>query len=481
MRRARLCAVVAGLLAVASAPAAAQGPETLADLSSALRGDDDAARAQAIEALGHLPPAALADIEARLATLSRRALDGEASTTVLTELRRATGSRRADDVVDVTGGVGAVLAVRRDPPATHVAEALLLARSAERIGTPDALRLVPEALRYPGDGFVMEGRRLTLRLGPAIAATVLRVMGHGDVHVREWARWSSRRLGLEAPGTFVRELPPSLLGDVLRAYGEARIMAAMPIVGSYVAAEQRSVREAALDGLRAFGRNAIWVVREQYRLRSGESADEAWSWERTLDELAQVLEEARAETAHRALAGAAARAAEDDVDGALAALEPLLLRTPDLAGEEAALLLGELGAARLEAGRTGEADELFARALLVAPTAAGADAWRARLGFAAAERALAAGVLDVDAYARAAALDPTCEACVSTAEHYAAASTGGPRDRTMLYAAAALLSVLAALALAWPRRRDEAPGSGSDDPGTPEPSAGAANAATTLS
>lgn len=443
------------MLAACVVPLRAEAQD-LGALTTALRGDDTSAREDAIQQLAHLPASALPDIEARLGTLARRALEAEASTTVLTELRRATGSRRADDVVDVADGVSGVLAVRRDTAATHVSEVVLLARSAERIGTPEAMRIVPEALRYPGDGFVMEGRRLTQRLGNAIAPTVLRVMGHGDVHVREWARWSSRRLGLEAPGTFVRGLSPSILADVLRAYGEARVMSAMPVVGSFVAAEQRSVRVAAIDGLRGFGRNAIWVVREQYRLHAGESADEAWSWERSLDELDAVLTESRARTAHEALGAARTLADAGDVDGALAALEPLLLHSPDLAGEEAAMLLGALADARALAGDVDAAEVLYTRALHLDGDAPGAAGWRARTIFAAAERSLAAGVLDVDAYTRAAALDPTCSSCVEAAEHYGSLGGGRPGDRTSLYAGAAVLALLAALALLWPRREGRA-------------------------
>ena len=265
-------------------PLAAQAP--LEGLADGLRSDDAAVREQSIadlRGLGAAEAAAPDAIVERIHHLARRAPDVTTSDELLTALRRATGSRRADDVVDVADGISVVLAARRDDAAVRTAELILLSRALEIRGTPEALRAAVEVFVVPGSGWEMEGRRFTLRLGERAAATALRSLGHSDVHVREWARWSVRRLGVDAPGTFVRSLSPSILADVLAAYGEARLMVAMPVVGSFVDAPQRTVRDGAFAGLAAYGRNAIWTVREAYRLHADEDASTEWGPERTAE------------------------------------------------------------------------------------------------------------------------------------------------------------------------------------------------------
>lgn len=122
--------MLASLLLAQVGSAGAQDAD-LASLAAPLRGDDEAARAQAIATLRALPVSQTPAITERIAWLLRRAPDAATSDELLTALRRATGSRRADDVLDVADGVAAVLSMRRDEPACRTAELILLARALE--------------------------------------------------------------------------------------------------------------------------------------------------------------------------------------------------------------------------------------------------------------------------------------------------------------------------------------------------------------
>ncbi len=456
-------ACLALLLSLLPCSAAAQVPD-LESLARDLRSDDADARSRAIEGLRSVPATEADAIADRIEQLVRRAPDAATSDELLTALRRATGSRRADDVVDVAEGVASVLSSRHDEAACRTAELILLARALEGHDTPAALLAAVETFRVPGAGWEVEGHRFTLRLGPRVAGAALRALGHGDVRVREWARWTVHRLGIDAPGTFVRSLDPSVLADVLEAYGQARLMVAMPVVGSFVDAPQRTVREGAFAGLSAYGRNALWVIREAYALHAGADAiAEArtdWSAERTLDALRAVIDEHRLESARAALTEARAALDGGDAEGAVRLADAVLLSRPELASSDIAqiyLRVAEHALARRDAR---EARRLLSRAERVAD--AGGDmalAGRARglLRYVHAEEALAAGVLDVDAYAAAAEAVPDDEALGAIAARYAEPPAAAV-DRTMpLSVAAGLCLVIAILLFTWRTRSSVQP------------------------
>ena len=55
----------------------------------------------------------------------------------------------------------------------------------------EALSLVPELMRFGGDGMRLEGRRITMRLDARLAAVAIRALSHGDREARTWATWSA--------------------------------------------------------------------------------------------------------------------------------------------------------------------------------------------------------------------------------------------------------------------------------------------------
>ena len=434
----------------------------IATLAAGLGSDAPAVRQRAYEALGSLPEARLEELRARLSALRSARPSPEDANDVLQAIRRATGSRRADDVVDVADGIPALLAERRDGTVRAVAEPLLLLRSLERMGTLASLSAVPEVLRLDAGIWGVEGRRLADRLGDRAAAAILRCRAHPDAAGREWARVASRGLDLE-PGHLVQRLGPVALADALSVWGETHVIDAMPVVASFVDDPRAGVRAAARRAMFDYGRNAIWQAREQMRLRLGETALESWGWQRTLDELFDRLDARRREGVRRLETEARDALGRGDADAAGRALSTLLARAPEAGSPEHAALFAQAASLWLDGDLREPAARSLHRALALAPDAPERAQWEARLTFIEAEDALARGVLDLEGYRRAAAGDPGCTRCsevLAGLERQARPAVEDPTRRAALWLAAALL---AGLGVAWmrrPRTSPESPGIG---------------------
>jgi hypothetical protein len=457
--------VVVALVLAAQAHAQAQSTDVdLGAIAAELGSDDASARRTAIDRLRTLPASALPVIATRLTQLRRGRPAREEADAALTAFRRATGSRRADDLVDLAAGVEAVLADRRDTATLKMAEPLLLLRSLEAIGTTDALRLVPAVLGLDGEPWRMEGRRVTARLGDrTAAAAILARSDDASAEGRVWARWTTDRLDLDNPGALAQRLDPTLLAEVLHAYGATHTLSALPVVASFVDADQRGLREAAREALRAYRQNAIWVARECFETRLGEEPDLRWGWERTIDELFARLDAARAAHVHEALEGATHTLEGGDAAGARALLDAALLRSPELATVEAAGLY-----ARIADRDPSEPDALYRRALAIAPEAPSADAWRGRLAHHGARDALAAGTLDAARFATATRLAADCTDCARDHEAIARQAAVTSPDRTLPLAIAACLFAVLGLLLLVPARRPGAAPAPSPTPGEHE-------------
>ena len=416
LQQAALCALLALFVALGAplnALAQTSFETGIATQAEALASDDTEARAAAITYLRTLPREALPAIQARLERARRARPTLEEANTVLTAFRRATGSRRADDLVDLADGVATVLSTTRDRATLKMAEPLLLLRSLEAMHTHEASMVMPQVFRLDGEAWRMESRRLTIRMGDDIAAAAIRARGDEDnAEGRAWARWSTERLGLDAPGTLVQRLSHAQLSEVLRAFGETHTLSAIPVVASFVDADHRRVREAAREGLRAYRQNGIWVARETFRTRLGEDANANWGWERTLNALFEGLDAARAEHVRGALGDALAATERSELADAQRLLDAALVRSPELADAEAARLYARLAdgnyALNRETSRT-----LFQRAIMLAPTSVEAARWRAEVLHLDAQSDLARGILDADAFERAAS-EATCTRCVET-------------------------------------------------------------------
>jgi hypothetical protein len=388
-------------------------------------------------------------------------LEADEVTRIVTSFRHAVGSRRADDLVDVAPGIPIVLETVHDRPTVRLAAAILIERAAERIDGTDALMLVPELMRFGGDGMRLEGRRITMRLDARLAAVAIRSASHGDREARLWATWTAERFGTAEAGRFVATLEPELVPDVLRAYAAAHVMNGVSVAISFVAAESRATREAAREALVEYGQSSIWVARQAYRLRAGEDASRDWGWRRTLDELFTRIDRERDAVAEPHLARLEAAIASNDRVAAHAALDAALDAMPSPTDERAGGLALRLAELELDAGDAAAAHRSLARAERLPLAEHARDRRDALALLLRADAMLASGTLDADLYRAAAVADPTCERCSTTASPLIepTSADGTPRGALPIWLAAAAFLIVAVLL--WP---SEAPAPAAEAP-----------------
>ena len=428
----------------------------LAALAEGLGSEEEGAREAACEALGRLEEEALPAMRARVRSLRRPVVDPERAYDALRAFRHAVGSRRADDMVDIAPGVLPVLAERRDRVTLTMSERVLLLRSLERIGNPEAGRAIADLFALGFAPWRWEARRVVQRMGPRALPMLLEARGHADRAVRSWARRGVRDLGMSEPGAAIQQGDNTLLADVLRAYGQSRDMDAMQVVVSFVTHERLQVREAARWATERYGQNAIWQLRRQHRNATGSPADRSWGWRRTMEALYAADDARRLAPVRAELEAGLAAHASGDLTTLRAKLDEVLLRAPTLPQRaQMAPAYAELGADALARDDLPEALRLFRRAVRLDPHGARADRWRGQLAFIEAEQLLSRGVADVEGYRQALAHMPGHAGALSALDGL----TGSPErrvesSRRWAFAIAALLLALAAILLLRRRRSD---------------------------
>ncbi len=431
----------------------------LAALETGLASDDAHARAAAVAGYDALTASDVPAMRERMDRLRRPAIEADDVTRIVTSFRHAVGSRRADDLVDVAPGVATVLASTHDRATVRLGAAILIERAAERIDGVDALSLVPELMRFGGDGMRLEGRRITMRLDARLAAVAIRALSHGDREARTWATWSAERFGTGEPGRFVASLEPELVPDVLRAYAAAHIMSGVSVAISFVGSDQRALRDASREALTAYGQSSIWVARQAYRLQTGEDADLDWSWRRTLDALFAVLDSRRSAIAAPHLAAAETALGRGDRAGARAALDAALAAIPTPSDDRAGGLALRLAELDLDAGDADAAALSLARASRLPLAEHARDRRDALALYLRANAMMAHGLLDADLYRAASAADPTCERCLQAATPLVEPSTEQSSTRGSLPLWLAAAAFLLVAVLMWPSEPKDVPAS----------------------
>jgi hypothetical protein len=467
-------AVILGIATSTQVPDRTRDTE-LEALATHLADDDAQVRTAAFAALRQLDESSLDAVERRIRSRSAHRPPADAITVALAEIRRATGSRRADDPVDLALGVLPALSARRDAAMIAACESVLLWRALEQMGTTAAFRLIAELVALDGAAWEQETRRTIERVGARLGPMLIEVRNHPNAAVRRWSRWATAALGFEQPGRAIQLAEvagdTTLLADSLRAWGTVHDLNAIRVVVSFVGSEQGEVRDAARAALEQLGRNAIWVVREQLALVSGQEADPRWGWERTRRALLDAHDEARLAPVRAEIAQGEAAAARGELDVMGAHFDRVLLRAPELAQRSR---MSE-GYARLAAFRRERKDlSGAARALRRAVSLADDDSarahWLATLRALQADLDLARGIADLHAYRSRVSRSADDGFAVSMVARLSGAQATESRQRKRLAAAgAAALALLGAFALLRRRRApSDRPASEPDTVSTPE-------------
>jgi hypothetical protein len=412
---------------------------------------DEAERRRAYEALTTLGPDMLPAIRARIQRLKRRRPEPRYAFDAWTRIRRAAGSTRADDEVDIAPGVLVALREERRESMLRVAEPLLLWRSLERIGTFEACRAMYPLFNLDADIWRWETRALGRRMGPRLMAAAIAGRNHPDRAVRGWSSATMERLHADNPGLAVQGLDHEVLADVLRAYAMLRMQSAMRVIVSYVDSESRSVRRAARWAMEQYGGNAIWILRTEYANLSGEQPPREWGFRRVSTELYARIDEQRMAPVRRALdEGIAAR---DRGDFALmrARFDDVLSRTPDV--EEAQAMAEGYAALAAAATSSREATWAYRRALRLAPEHPSALRWRAALVYDDAERDRRRGFVDAQTYRSVLGLDAAHAGARARLEEVAEQPVATHRPPGWIWLAAMLSALLGGVLLLVGRRK----------------------------
>jgi hypothetical protein len=432
-------------------------PAELGRLVAQLGSEVPEQRRAAARALAELRDESLPAVAERLTELKRRRPDPDSAKEALAAVRRAAGSRRADDTLDIAPGVLELLAEpsQRNARTLAMAEPLLLLRSLERLDSPEAGRLFASILLLDPEGVWDHELRLAReRVGLRLLPALIELRSHEDARVRGLAQAGVRALGMEDPKVALALSDANLAAKVARAYTEPLEFAALPVLVRLVGADKEALRDAARAAVQRFGKNAIWLLRELYAEVAGKPAPKGWDAERTASEVYGLLDRDRLSRTGALLQTGMSHFVAGRLPAMKAAYDELLAREPRFA-ERSKLAPGyvALGQHHLQRDELPQARAAFARALWLAPGAEDEKTVRAQLAFVDAELALSRGVADLHGYRQALELDGGKHGAARAA-YDGLSGAEAARDRRLkrLAAIAAVVLLLAVCALLLRRR-----------------------------
>jgi tetratricopeptide (TPR) repeat protein len=416
-----------------------RAPE-LARMAAQLGAKAGERRAAAFHALCELNAESLPGIEERLRELRAERPHPDLAKAAIAAFRHATGSRRADDEIDLAPGVLPALRARRDRAILAMAEPLLYVRALERIGGREAGAVMAQVLLLDERGVWDHELKLArTRAGMRLLPALLELRSHDDARVRGWALAGVQALGMEDPRAAALIPDAHLLAQVLQAYSQPLDFAAMPVVVRLVAADKAQVRLAARAAVARFGKNAIWQLRELYAELTGQSADKSWDHERTARELYAVLDRPAIEEAQTLLARGMKHYVAGELDAMQRLYDRVLAQYPQFEDRgKMAPGYAALGRALLARDRLEPARDAFQRALRLDPQAPDAAKLRAEVAFVDAELALVSGVVDLDGYGAALRHDPDHAAAAAAHDRLSGERAARARKYRRIAAAGAI-------------------------------------------
>lgn len=416
MRKYALAFVAA--LCVAGAPAwASLDPSELAPdesrmtatelerLTAGLHDRSPAARGAAVKRMQELGPDATAAITARLAVL--RKASGDAS--VLDVVRNAAAQAPAKAGTGEPDVVAALLAMplhEGTDPWFVALETACLMRSLAHIGTTAAARQIVIASDDHGGALRGEAGYLMRELGDRAVPALLLARASSSVWVRRWAVAQLEAMGKKSAADAVQTRSQEVLADVLRAFGTAHDLDAAPVVLSFVNSDRAQVRLAARSAIGAYGKDALWKLREAYANVFAKPAPDDWSAERLARELFASYDRTRLGDVYAWLDSGLEKQRKGDLDGAIADFDRVLARQPEL-DRRAEMASGYvLWAQTKEDSDRTAALAAYSKASRIDPDGPRAKQTAGAIAYLEGEELLAHGVVDTTPFERALAVDP---------------------------------------------------------------------------
>jgi len=374
-------------------------------VTAGLRDANDANRKNAIKAASELGPEATAAVTARLAVLRKTGDDAEVLSVVVNAAAYDPAKANTDDF-DL---IAALLAPqkRSGTEAWYVAlETACLMRALAHIGTTAAVRQIVVASDDHRGALRAEAARLMHKLADKAVPALLIARTSSSSAVRKWATTQLEVMGKKSAADAVQTKSNQVLADVLRAFGTTHDVDAVPVVLSFVGSDRAQVRAAARDAVGAYGKDALWKLREAYANLVAKPAPDDWSAERVARELFAAYDRARLEDVYTLLASGLEKQQKGDLDGAVADFDRVLARQPQL-DRRAEMASGYAlwAQAREDKDRTA-ALAAYRKAQRLDPEGPRAKQIEGAIAYLEGEELLARGVVDTTPFERALAADP---------------------------------------------------------------------------
>jgi hypothetical protein len=432
--------------ASASAPSAAA-----VDLEGVLAPLGDAnveTRRSAAKAASELAEDALPAMTKKLAEL--RGSSASAMATAMRAVRDKHGARSSDKTFDL---VAALVEMRAD--ATGARAALTVAcllRSLAKIGTTPAARQIVLASSDAGGAFRAEASRRMAQLGDRAMPALIEARAIPEA--RAWAGGMLESLGKHMASDAVQTQDNQVLADVLRAYGAVKDLDALRVILSFANSDRVQVRAAARDAIALYGNDGAFLIRDAYAAAAGKPANEGWTPEQLTKGLFEALDRARLQEVYALLDDGLAKARAGKLEDAVAAFDTVLARQPML-DRRAETVTGYVQYARAIEERDRAAALAYLRkAQRLDPDGPRAKEIESEIVYLEAEELLARGVVDLDAFKRALALDPTNERASSEVSRIEAERESKAQSvKWWTAAAAAFAALLSAVILFGGRSR----------------------------
>lgn len=280
-------------------------------------------------------------------------------------------------------------------------------RMLESVGTTHAVRQMIGCVSYFGDLVHVDLQRAMLRLKDKAVPALLEAKKHDAKKVQRFAQQHLDLLGRAIPGESVSTTDPSVLTDVLYAFGRIQDVEATRVVLSFTNSDRIQVRTAARAAIGALGEPAAWHIKDTYKNLTGDKPPGGWDWKRTAREIFRIHDRARLtvvfelwEEGKKALAAKDHAAATKAFDGVLARV-PLF----DQRGEMAPAYFGRAEELRAS-NETKQALFLLRKAVRLGPAEGTKKRIEARIALLEAKQLVEAGTPDRFLLERAVELDP---------------------------------------------------------------------------
>ncbi len=174
----------------------------------------------------------------------------------------------------------------------------------------------------------------------ALVAAIVEIERAANNQRRGWATVFLDSMGRRTPSDVIqlKDIPATVA--VVRAYGKAKALDALPVVLSLISADSDDLRKAARDAVRGYSSDGLWKTREAYSALTSQSAD-GLDANTVADKLFEASDRIRQREANTLIDEALIMSRSGKLPEAIAQLDRVLARypTPPRAPEVASLYL----------------------------------------------------------------------------------------------------------------------------------------------